>query len=128
MAKKKTTLIRVFTASPGDVHDERQRAAMVIDEVGRAVGPPHNIQLEPVRWETHAWPDIGEDAQDVINRQISPFDVLVGIMWRRFGTRTKRAESGTEEEFKRGVRIVQVSRTPEDHVLFSNGAVFSNAR
>lgn len=44
---------------------------------------------------------MGEDSQDVVNRQIGDFDLFVGVMWKRFGSPTKRAESGTEEEFER---------------------------
>jgi hypothetical protein len=54
-----------------------------------------------VRWETHSWPAVGADAQDVINREIDPYDIFIGIMWSRFGTPTKRADSGTSEEFTR---------------------------
>ncbi len=43
---------------------------------------------------------MGEDSQDVINKQIgSDYHIFVGIMWKKFGTETKRAGSGTEEEF-----------------------------
>jgi len=59
------------------------------------------VDLEAIRWETHTWPDVGEDAQDVINRKIGEYDVFVGLMWKWFGTPTHRAGSGTAEEFDR---------------------------
>lgn len=100
--------IRIFIASPGDVAQERDTlSSIVIPELRRifSIGPfsgvADGVELEAVRWETHAWPDVGEDAQDVINREIGEFDILVGVMWRRFGTPTRRASSGTGEEFKR---------------------------
>jgi len=37
--------------------------------------------------------------QGVINAQIGAYDIFVGIMWKRFGTPTGIAESGTLEEF-----------------------------
>jgi hypothetical protein len=83
------------------VHEERDIVSVVVEELRRTFGNIRKVELETVRWETHAWPDIGEDAQDVINRQIGQFDVLVGIMWRRFGTPTNRSGSGTGEEFER---------------------------
>ncbi|MBM4431270.1 MAG: DUF4062 domain-containing protein, partial [Chloroflexi bacterium] len=98
---EKVTKLRVFVASPGDVQEERDLLADVIDELNRGIAEEKGLVLELVRWETHAWPDIGEDAQDVINRQIAPGDVFVGIMWNRFGTPTRRAESGTKKEFDR---------------------------
>jgi len=53
-------------------------------------------------WETHAYPGVGSYPQDVINEQIGDdYDIFIGIMWERFGTPTRRAQSGTEEEFDR---------------------------
>jgi TIR domain/Domain of unknown function (DUF4062) len=96
-----TQALRIFVASPGDVTAERDLVTVIAEEVQRTVGKLVSVQLATIRWETHAWPDIGEDAQDVINREITEFDVFVGIMWHRLGTRTKRAPSGTAEEFNR---------------------------
>jgi len=93
--------LRVFIASPGDVTEERDAASLVVSELHRTVGKREGVQIEPIRWETHAWPDVGSDAQDVINREIGEYDVFCGMMWRRFGTPTKRASSGTAEEFER---------------------------
>jgi hypothetical protein len=98
---EQATKLRVFVASPGDVQAERALLADVIDELNRGIADTKGLMLELVSWETHAWPGIGEDAQDVINRQIAPGDVFVGILWKRFGTPTQRAGSGTEEEFDR---------------------------
>ena len=98
------TLIRVFVASPSDVGDERSALKRVIDEINQTVGDIDSVRLDLVNWETHARPGFGEDAQDVINRQIGDnYDVFLGIMWGRFGSPTRRAESGTEEEFERAL-------------------------
>lgn len=93
--------LRIFVASPGDVGAERDLVTVIAQEIQRTVGKLVSVELATIRWETHAWPDVGEDAQDVINREITDFDVFVGIMWHRLGTRTKRAPSGTAEEFDR---------------------------
>lgn len=93
--------LKIFVASPGDVSQERDIVSVVVQELRRTIGDIRDVELETVRWETHAWPDIGDDAQDVINGQIGEYDVLVGVMWKRFGTPTKRAKSGTGEEFER---------------------------
>lgn len=34
-----------------------------------------------------------------MNAQVGEYDIFVGIMWKRFGTPTGKADSGTEEEF-----------------------------
>jgi diguanylate cyclase (GGDEF)-like protein len=72
----------------------------VVAELNRTVALQNGFVLELVSWETHSWPGVGEDAQDVINKQIGSVDIFVGMLWKRFGTPTKRAASGTAEEFE----------------------------
>lgn len=91
-------LFRVFVASPGDVHAERQSLNGVIDLLNQTLGWHEDIRLELVRWETHADPALGRP-QGIINEQIPDYDIFVGIMWSRFGMPTGEADSGTEEEF-----------------------------
>lgn len=98
---EQVTKLKLFVASPGDVKNERDTLIKVSEELNRTVAATKNVVLEVVRWETHAHPDWGEDPQDVINRQIGAADIFVGILWNRIGTQTKRAESGTIEEFER---------------------------
>jgi len=111
--------LRIFTASPSDVSDERDIVSnVVVPEIQRIfgdnqlLGNKQQFELEAVRWETHAWPNVGEDAQDVINTEIGAYDVLVGIMWKRFGTATKRAGSGTGEEFEKAYEYFQAYQKP----------------
>lgn len=95
-------LLRIFVASPSDVAEERKIAEEVINEFNLAPGDNRDIRFELIRFETHTRPGFGVDAQSVINSQIGDeYDILLGIMWGRFGSSTNRAESGTEEEFKR---------------------------
>src|SRR4051794_3931440 len=93
--------VRIFVASPGDVTEERDRVNQYVEEFNRTVGASQSVVLEVVRWETHAWPGFGEDPQAVINDQIEPYDIFVGVLWRRIGTQTSRSISGTVEEFER---------------------------
>lgn len=95
-------VLSVFVASPSDVEDERSRLEDVIRELNITWSRELGLRLELLRWETHAYPDFGEDAQDVINNQIpDDFDIFIGIMWCRYGTATNRSGSGTVEEFER---------------------------
>lgn len=99
---RQETILSVFVASPNDVDEERNRLEEVIRELNTTWSQDLGIRLELVRWETHAYPSFGEDAQAVINEQIpNDFDLFVGMMWYRFGTPTGRAGSGTVEEFQR---------------------------
>lgn len=99
---KTHTILEVFIASPGDVAAERKVLEDVVSEFNLTWGDKQKVRLELVKWETHSRPSFGEDAQDVINKQVGDsYDIFLGIMWGRFGTPTARAESGTEEEFAR---------------------------
>jgi hypothetical protein len=106
--------LRIFVASPGDVWQERDIVSNIVTPEIRRVFTYEDVEglprprlsnVDAVRWETHTWPDVGIDAQDVINKQIGDFDVFVGIMWKRFGTPTKRGDSGTGEEFERAYNL-----------------------
>ena len=97
---KQITHVSIFLASPSDLVEERVIVRNVVSELSNITRATMNIHLELLAWETDAYPSIGIDAQDVINRQIgSDYDIFIGIMWKKFGTPTSRAGSGTEEEF-----------------------------
>lgn len=109
-------IIKVFLASPSDVQTERESLSRLIDDINDVLtflAPEQRIALELVRYETHAYPDIGQP-QEVINRQIpTDYDIFVGVMWRRCGTPTKTAPSGTIEEFWRAYARRKQSNLPK---------------
>lgn len=93
-------LFKIFLASPGDTDAERLAAEEAVEEINKSIGSRDNFRLELLKWENDTYPSVGEDGQDVINKQIgSDYQIFVGIMWKKFGSPTKRAGSGTEEEF-----------------------------
>ena len=99
------TNLRVFVASPSDVKEERDKLDLIIKEVNLTAGIFTNISLELIRWEKDITPDIGEDPQDVVNKQTpADFEIFIGIFWKEIGSPTARAESGTIEEFERTKR------------------------
>lgn len=109
---------RVFVASPGDVQRERDALASVINELNRTLAallPQTGARLELVRWESNAFPAMGRP-QQVINDQIGQYDIFVGVLWKRFGTPTGQAQSGTEEEFRLAYDNWQQHSKP--HILF----------
>jgi hypothetical protein len=94
--------LKIFVASPSDVAEERDKLEEIVRNINLAWGENCGIRLDLVKWETHAFPGIDVDAQQVINKQIQEdYDCLIAIMWHRCGTPTARAESGTIEEFQR---------------------------
>lgn len=117
--------LKVFVASPGDVSTERDTVAFVVEELRRTIGDIRNVELQTVRWETHTWPDVGADAQDVINTQIGEYDVFVGVMWRRFGTPTQRSRSGTGEEFEKAYDLFRTFGRPKIMFYFRTTPFYS---
>lgn len=117
--------LRIFVASPSDVNQERDIVSLVVEELRRSIGELMKVELETIRWETHTWPDIGDDAQDVINKQISEYDLLVGMMWKRYGTATKRASSGTGEEFERAYEFFRKYHRPKIMFYFRTTPFYS---
>jgi len=91
--------VDIFVASTGEVGELRRALGAVVTELNGTLGRDQRAVIELMRWETHARPSAGR-AQAVINRQINAYDLFVGILWKRFGTPTGVAESGTEEEFR----------------------------
>ncbi len=80
--------------------------------------------MELLRWETHALPGAGRP-QEVITRAIGDYDVFVGVMWRRFGTPTGRAGSGTEEEFENAYKTWFMHGRPRILFYFSLAPYYS---
>jgi hypothetical protein len=117
--------IKVFIASPSEVAEERDVVTYVVTELSRTLGTPFDIELEAIRWETHAWPDVGVDAQDVINHEIRDYDIFVGVMWKKFGSPTKRAESGTGEEFQRAYKFFKKHNKPKIMFYFCKRPFYS---
>lgn len=102
----------VFVASPSDLEAERARLEDVVRELNLTWSRTLGLRLELVRWETHAYPGVGHDPQDVLNRELTGEpDIFIGMMWGRHGTPTGRAGSGTEEEFSRALARHQADPT-----------------
>ena len=119
-------IIKVFLASPSDVQTERESLSRLINDINDVLtflAPERRIAVELVRYETHAYPDIGQP-QEVINRQIpTDYDIFVGVMWRRCGTPTKKAPSGTIEEFWRAYARRKQSNLPKIMFYFCDGRI-----
>src|SRR5258706_4385865 len=97
--------LSVFISCPSDMVEERAVIRAAVDEVN-SVLEPNKILLRAIDWENDLVPGIGPDPQLVINSQIQGnYDIYLGILGARFGTRTSRAGSGTEEEFRNALEL-----------------------
>jgi hypothetical protein len=98
------TVLEVLIASPGDVAAARDLIELTLHDWNAAHSRTSGVVLEPIRWETHARPEMGDRPQAIINRQIvDSADLLIGVFWTRLGTGTGVAASGTAEEISRFV-------------------------
>ena len=111
--------IRVVLVSPADVSKERAASKRVIEELNRGVA---RNRLVLWRWETDALPGLHlEGPQGLIDElsDLPSADLVIGVFWKRFGTPTHDADSGTEHELRRAWAAWQRQRSPEVMVYFS---------
>ncbi len=115
--------LRIFISSPGDVTDERRRAALVISRLSREF--VRFFELSAVLWEYEPMLSSGH-FQDVIDPP-STTDIVVLILWSRLGTplpvRTATREyrgrdgqvpvTGTEWEYEEAVAAREQRGTPD---------------
>lgn len=99
---QKGLIYRVLIASPSDCVKERT----AIPEIVHSWNSVHSFHtgtiIEPVMWETHVIPALGDRPQELINNQIvDSCDFLIGAFWTRIGTSTGGYVSGTAEEIDR---------------------------
>lgn len=118
--------LRIFISSPGDVEDERKKAAQVI--AGLQHYYAEAVILEPVLWE-----DLPlrvdcsfQEGIDVILRQ-EPIDIAVFILWNRLGSPLGKSiltpegepyRSGTEREFDLMLAAREASGGARPEILF----------
>lgn len=100
-APAQVTVLNVLISSPSDVLAERDAVEEAIQEWNANHHKSTGIMLHPVRWETHAYPALGDRPQGILNKQIvQSAHFLIGIFGMRLGTPTGVAPSGTIEEIE----------------------------
>ncbi|MEP7199442.1 MAG: tetratricopeptide repeat protein, partial [Chloroflexota bacterium] len=113
--------LRVFVAAPGDVLAERSLLATVVAELNRGIAQRLGVVLELLDWRTQVAPTMGNAQQVILDTlPISTWDVLVGIVWTRFGapvgngsaTAAQSYDSGTYEEFVGAYNVWRQSGKP----------------
>ncbi|MGO9972793.1 MAG: FxSxx-COOH system tetratricopeptide repeat protein [Solirubrobacteraceae bacterium] len=115
-------IVRVVVVSPGDVAAERKAVVSVVDGLNRRVAPANGCLLSLWRWETDARPGLHlEGPQGLIDErmEIADSDVVVGIFWKRFGTPTSDAQSGSEHELRKASEAWRQNGRPDVMVYFS---------
>jgi len=99
-----TQVLRIMICGPGDIEQFAKVVLSQTDEWNRINGDALGHILRATHWKTDATPDLSQRGQSVINEQLHDHaDIIVAILWNRFGTPTGIAESGTEEEIRRAI-------------------------
>jgi len=108
-------VLPVLIASPGDTRDARDVAEAAIQSWNRDRARAQKVVLLPLRWEFDAVPELGGDAQAIINKQlVDEADIVIVLFHSRLGQPTPRGESGTVEEIERSME-----RGARVHVFFA---------
>lgn len=100
-------VIRIFVGAPSDVNSEREIIKKVINNINDLYRGTEYPQFDIVEIERDVRSDIGSglEAQEVIDSKVNGnYDVFIGILWKKFGTPTKKYESGTEQEFENALK------------------------
>ncbi|MFL5626421.1 MAG: site-specific integrase [Ktedonobacteraceae bacterium] len=114
--------LRVVVASPGDVKPERDVVKVVATELNQDIAAEYGLYIRISRWETDAFPGFhAEGPQGLIDLvlQIEDCDLLIGIFWKRFGTPTADAKSGTEHEFRKAYEAWKRNKRPQIMIYFN---------
>lgn len=95
------TVLKIMIASPSDVPQERALIRDVIYDWNAIHAEDRKTVLQPIGWESHASPQMGERPQGIINKQVlQGSDILVAAFWTRLGSPTGKSPSGTVEEIE----------------------------
>jgi len=87
---------------PSDIAEIVDTIKLEINEFNDNYGKENNIEINPVYWQDNVYPQSGDRAQNIINKQIvDESDAIIAIFWTRFGSPTDKYLSGTEEEIEK---------------------------
>jgi hypothetical protein len=102
--------IRIFLASPGGVESERLATREAADELNKSLRP-HGWQIEIDGWEERG--PAGGRAQADINKDVERCDVLLALVWDRWGTPTGVSSSGFAEEWNLALHRREQTGNPD---------------
>ena len=94
-------IFKCLLISPSDVSEERDSLSSTVNYWNAHNGQALGVRVELVCWETHSTPEIGDEPQAIINRQLCRnCDFGIAIFWSRLETATSKHPSGSIEEIE----------------------------
>jgi len=111
-------IVSLFIAFPGAVATERNHVAGVAAALNRNTAAERGVQFRVLGWKTDVRPRVHEKGpQGPIDEDlpIEQCDIVVGILWKRFGTPIPEmgGETGTEHEIRAAIAASRQSGKPE---------------
>lgn len=120
----KKRIFKCLVASPSDTKEEREMCIKVFEELNKGIGESFGFVIEKRMWEHNTRPSFGEYSQAVVSDQLGDdYDVFIGIMNNKFGTETKVAGSGTEEEFNNAYERLKKKENVEIMFYFNDAPI-----
>jgi hypothetical protein len=121
-------VLRVVVASPSDVQAERDSLKDVFEALNHGMADERGYRLDLYRWETDAHPGfhaLGPSGVVDSSLRIEDCDIIIGLFWKRFGTPTPDAGSGTEHELRLAYETwKQTAQRPLIMIYFSKTEFF----
>ena len=112
--------LRSVVVSPRDVPAEREIVSKVVAEINQSgIGVDLGLDIQVFRWEKDAYPGVDPNGpQGVIDPEIriEDADFAVGIFWKRVGTPTAEAPSGTVHELRHAIAASLEKGSPRRHI------------
>ena len=123
-------IVTIFVASPGDVATERNHVADVAAALNLNMAAERDVQFRVAGWQTDVRPRLHEKGpQGPIDEDIpiEKCDIVVGILWKRFGTPMPKmgGETGTEHEVRVAIAASRKSGKPEVVMCFNKTPFYS---
>ena len=123
-------IVTVFVACPRDVAAERQHVTEVAAALNRNTAGERDVQFRVLGYQTDVRPRVHEQGpQGPIDEDlpIDQCDIVVGILWKRFGTPIPElgGETGTEHELGCAIAAWRKSRKPEVVLCFNEAPYFT---
>src|SRR5690554_1251625 len=96
--------IKILVSCPGDATPEKEQIKRLCKDFSDENSGNSNITFTVLDWKEFVG-IYGIRPQEQLNEYFGDYDVYIGILWKRFGTKPrsensdgKENESGTEEE------------------------------
>ena len=122
-------MFRIILSSPSDLQAERKIVMRVVDEIN-GLYKSTNIGLDLVMWETDVPPRTDlQPGQKNIDEVLhyESVDLLIGLFYKKLGTPTLGAESGTVHEIDEAINSFKERQSPEIKLYFKE-ATFTKAK